>query len=155
MDVSTFDEIKDDFTRRVESIVWCTVTTMDRKGRPRSRILHPIWEGTTGWIMTGRHSLKEKHLARNPNVSLTYWDRQQGHMYADCIAEWEDSLAERRRLWELYKSTPPPLGYDPAPFFPSPEDESFGLLKLRPWRVEIHSLAELASGKPSRVWRPA
>ena len=59
MDVATFDEIKDEFNARVQRIVWCTVTTIDQKGRPRSRILHPIWDGPTGYIATGR----QKHGA--------------------------------------------------------------------------------------------
>jgi len=153
VDLQSFDEISDDFDRRVRDIVWCTVATVDAKGRPRSRVLHPIWEGATGWIMTGRHSFKDKHLARDPHVSLSYWDPQKGLLYADCEARWEDAPAEKRRLWTLFASTPPPYGYDPSMFWPSPESEQFGLLRLTPWRIELHSLAELAAGTPSRVWR--
>ena len=47
MDVTDFSEIAEEFDARVKKIVWCTVSTIDRQGRPRSRILHPIWEGTT------------------------------------------------------------------------------------------------------------
>ena len=36
-----------------------------------------------GYIATGRHSLKEKHLAGNPYVSLTYWDPVHEQMYID------------------------------------------------------------------------
>jgi hypothetical protein len=28
-------------------------------------------------VATGRHSLKERHLASNSYVSLSYWDAQQ------------------------------------------------------------------------------
>jgi hypothetical protein len=153
MDVTSFDEINDDFERRVQSIVWCTVTTVDRRGRPRSRILHPIWEGTTGWIATGRHSFKAKHLAANPCVSLSYWDPEKGLAYAECLAEWADAPEVRARIWRLIKSTPPPVGYDPALFWPAPDHESFGVLRLSPWRIEVHSLAEMAQRQPSRVWR--
>ena len=76
MDVASFAEIEKDFMERVARIVWCTVTTVDRKGRPRARILHPIWERSTGWIATGRSSFKGKHLEANPYVSLSYWDPQ-------------------------------------------------------------------------------
>lgn len=147
---TSFADIEDEFMRRVRRIAWCTVATVDRQVRPRTRILHPIWEGTTGWIATGRHSHKEKHLAANPYVSLSYWDPQHQQIYADCKAEWEDSPAEKRRIWDLYKSTPPPLGYDPGIIWKSPDDESFGLLKLTPWRIE---LSALGSGSPLRVWR--
>jgi hypothetical protein len=37
-----------------------------------SRVLHPIWEGSTGWILTHRGSHKSKHLAANPHTSLAY-----------------------------------------------------------------------------------
>ena len=52
MDVNDFSEIEDEFNARVQRIVWCTVTTVDEEGRPRARILHPVWEGSTGWICT-------------------------------------------------------------------------------------------------------
>ena len=49
MNVASFADIKEEFNKRVSRIVWCTVATVDTKGRPRSRILHPIWERSTGW----------------------------------------------------------------------------------------------------------
>ena len=58
MDVASFSQIEKEFMDRVARIVWCTMTTIDRKSRPRARIIHPIWQGTTGWIATGRHSHK-------------------------------------------------------------------------------------------------
>lgn len=155
MDIS-WDEIAPDFHRITERIVWCTVTTIDRKGRPRARILHPVWEGNTGWIATGRQTLKSKHLEKSPYVSCSYWDQQHEQVYAECRASWDDSKEARHRLWDVLKNTPPPVGYDPAMFWPGgPDDPSFGALKLEPWRVEVWSLQEMATGKPSRVWRPA
>jgi len=50
MEVSSFTEIEAEFTERVQRIVWCNVATIDTLDRPRSRILHPLWEGATGWI---------------------------------------------------------------------------------------------------------
>ena len=154
MTVGSFAEIEKDFMDRVARIVWCTVSTVDRQGRTRSRILHPIWEGSTGWIATSRHSLKAKHLASNPYVSLSYWDPNHEQVYADCRAEWEDRIEEKTRLWELYKATPPPLGYDLSAFWKSPEDPELGLLKLTPWRIELWGLSDLIARKAPRVWRP-
>jgi len=151
----SFDEIKDEFNSRVSRIVWCTVTTVDGKGRPRARILHPIWEGSTGWICTGRHSFKERHIEKNEFVSLSYWDPQHQQVYAECKAEWEDDKGERQRVWDLFKSTPMPYGYDPAMFWPGgPASDEFGLLKLTPWRVEVSSINDMAAGKPALVWKP-
>jgi hypothetical protein len=155
MDVADFSEIENEFQKRVARIVWCTAATVDRKGRPRTRILHPIWEGPVGWIATGRHSLKEKHLAANPHMSLTYWDPQHQQLYIDCKTKWDDSVDQKKRIWELYKSTPPPLGYDPGMIWKEgPEAEDFGVLKLTPWRIEVSSIMDMMAGKPPLVWRP-
>ena len=152
-EVATFAELEDEFMARVKRVVWCTVATVDRKGRPRTRILHPVWEGSTGWIATGRHSHKEKHLAQTPFVSLSYWDQQHQQVYVDCHTEWEDSVDEKHRIWELYKSTPPPLGYDPAIIWQAGlDDPGYGLLKLTPWRIELFALGDLFVGQEPKIW---
>ena len=55
MEVSSFAEIETEFIERVHHMVWCNVATIDTLDRPRSRILHPLWEGTVGWITTRRN----------------------------------------------------------------------------------------------------
>ena len=155
MEVATFSDIENDFMERVRRIVWCTVATVDRQGRPRTRILHPIWEGSTGWIATGRQSHKAKHLERNPYVSLSYWDQQHQQIYADCKAEWDDSPQQKQLIWNLYKSTTPPLGYDLGIIWKSPDDPTYGVLKLTPWRIELFALSDLFSRAPPRIWHAA
>lgn len=128
--VTSFNDIAQEFEQRVGRIVTCTVTTVDTKGRPRARILHPLWEGSTAWIVTDRQSFKAKHIAKNPYVSLSYWDPQQEQVYAECKASWEEDPAEKDRVWNLFKNTPPPRGYDPAQFMPEgPAAPSYGALK--------------------------
>jgi general stress protein 26 len=144
--VGSFAEIQAEFSERVRRIVWCSVATVDTRGRPRSRLLHPIWDRATGW--TYPHSLKAKHLAANPHVSLAYVADIDQPVYAACIAAWEENPAEKRRIWDLYRATPPPAGYDPAPIFHSPDHPDFGLLKLTPWRVELYD-----QGRMQRVWQ--
>jgi general stress protein 26 len=131
------------------------MATVDRKGRPRTRIIHPIWEGPTGYIATGRHSLKEKHLAANAWTSFTYWDPVHEQIYIEAKAEWEDDPEEKQRVWDLYKNTPPPLGYDPQMIWRGGvDDPEYGLLKLTPWRIELWSIGQLMQGKPPQVWKP-
>ncbi len=150
MEVENFSVIEEEFQKRVAKIVWCTFATVDRQGRPRSRILHPIWEGTCGWIATGRTSFKEKHLANNPFASLTYWDPDHQQIYVDCKAEWDDSEETKQRIWDLFKDTPEPLGYDLKMIWSDPLDPSLGILKLTPWRIELASLSDMMN---SQVWR--
>ncbi len=150
-EVSSFDEIEDEVHSRAARIVWCTVATIDRQDRPRVRMLHPLWEGSTAWIMTGRNSHKGKHLAHNPHVSLSYWDPQHQQIYADCATEWVDDPDEKKRIWELFRSTPEPYGYDGSMFWPEgPESADLGILKCTPWRVEISAMGP--QGFDSSVW---
>jgi hypothetical protein len=46
--VTTFGDLDTEFRERVRRAAWCTVATIDPKGELRSRILHRLWEGTTG-----------------------------------------------------------------------------------------------------------
>jgi hypothetical protein len=136
MNVADFAEIEQEFIERVHRRVWCSAATVDTRNRPRSRVLHPIWEGSTGWVMTGRHTLKTKHLAYSPFLSLTYLDIADPFtsVYAECRAEWVDEVAEKQRVRDLFAGTPPPLGYDLGL---SADNPDYGLLKLTPWRIEL------------------
>jgi len=149
-----FTDIEAELHKRVTRIVWCTLATQDPQGRLRSRILHPIWEGSTAWIATGRTSPKAQHIAHNPYVSLSYWDPQQEQVYADCRAEWVDDLPTRQRIWNLLKDTPAPVGYDPGLFWKEGmSDPGFGVLRLTPWRIELYSVPDMMTGKAPQVWR--
>jgi hypothetical protein len=137
MEVQAFAELAAEFSARVQQMVWCSAATVDAQGRPRSRILHPVWEGHIGWITTRRHSVKERHLARMPYLSLAYVADAAKPVYVDCHVEWIDVLEEKRRVWALIAALPAPEGFDPAPIYGSPEDAGFGLLRLLPWRIEV------------------
>lgn len=148
IEVSDFAEIQPEFMRRVMQAVYCSMATVDRKGRPRSRILHPVWDGATGWVITWTVSHKAKHLQVNPYISLAYIYDREKPVYADCRAEWVDTEDEKLRIWELHKSLPPPLGFDPEPHYGSIQNPYYGLLKFTPWRIELGNL-----GGESLIWR--
>lgn len=154
--MASFDSIRETFETRVSSVVWASVTTQDTKGRMRARILHPVWEfpggRPQGWIATGRQSLKAKHLAGNPYVSVSYWTPQMEHVIADCKTEWAEDLAEKDRVWKLFGSKPEPYGYNLNMFWKSVDDPTYGALKLMPWRIETWSIADLGQGKPPGLW---
>jgi general stress protein 26 len=149
-----FDDIATEFHRRVSRIVWCTMATVAPDGKPWTRILHPIWEADTGWIATTRHGLKARHLAHEPRVSLTYWDPVQEVVTVHATATWAADAQTRERIWQLYLAAPSPLGYDPGDFWAGgPNDPAFGVLRLRPTRIDITGLA--SSPAPTMTWRPA
>jgi hypothetical protein len=138
-----FGPMSDEFLERVFQVVWCNVATVDGKGRPRSRILHPFWEAEStpvGWILTRRHSFKDQHLAKNPFVSCAYIADITKPVYAECRASWVDDLTEKERIWNAFKNAPAPMGYDPGSIFPAPDDPDVGLVRLDPWRIQVEQI---------------
>ena len=150
MEIGKFEDIQEEFMNRAQQAVYCNVATIDRKGRPRSRIMHVVWDGPIGWVITDPKSHKIKHLVHNPYVSLAYVMEPYKPVYIECTAEWITDPIEMLRVWDLHKTIPPPLGFDPTPHYGTIEHKFFGLLQFMPWRIE---LAEL--GKESLIWRPA
>lgn len=141
--MSELRDVAPAFVEMAHQIVWCSAATVDRKGRPRSRILHPIWEWDgeelVGWVGTGPTPLKRSHLEAHPYISLNYWTPSHDTCVAECRAQLLYDGDTRRRIWDLFKETPPPVGYDPAmiPVWDSPTSESFAVLKLEPWRLRV------------------
>ena len=154
MEVTSFEEIAPEFQARVARIAWATVATVGADGAPRTRILHPIWEGPIGWIATSAGSFKIRQLRHEPRISLTYWDAEQDNVHIEATATEAPDPADRRRIWDLFVTTPPPLGYDPALFWPAPTDPAFALLRLAPTRIELSGLRHRAAGHPPLIWRP-
>ncbi len=140
---SDFTGMSEEFLQRVFSVVWCNVATVDGKGRPRSRILHPFWETTpdpVGWILTRRQSFKDRQLAHNPYVSCAYIADISRPVYAECRASWVDDLAEKERIWTAFREAPAPMGYDPSTIFTTCDEPGLGLLRLDPWRIQIEQI---------------
>jgi hypothetical protein len=149
--------VAEQFVAIAERVVWCTMTTVDRRNRPRSRIVHPVWEiregALHGLIGTRPTPLKRAHLAHAPHVSCTYWDPAHDVAVAECAARWLDE-AGRRDAWERIARAPEPVAYDPATIWPDgPASPEFAVIALEPWRVSAASAAALARGERCAVWR--
>lgn len=153
--MNTLSEIAPAFVEMAHNIVWCAAATVDRKGRPRSRVLHPIWEwdGTelTGWIATGPTPVKTAHLEATPFVSLNYWATTHDTCVAECKTEWHFDDETRTEVWNKFKNAPAPVGYDPSfiPVWDSPTSPAFAALKLEPWRLRVFPGTVLLQGKGS------
>ncbi len=150
--------VSDAFVAVAHRIVWCTVATVDRHNRPRSRVLHPYWEqtddGLTGWITTRPTALKVAHLAHSPYVSCSYWDPTHDAVVAECGAEWVDDVDVRRHAWELFRAAPEPLGHDPGTIWPDgPATPDAGVLRLTPWRLRVAGMETLLGRAPVLTWQ--
>jgi hypothetical protein len=155
------DPVLEEFVAVAHTITWCTVATVDRRGRPRSRVLHPVWSlgahsALTGLVLTRPTPLKRAHLAHAPAVSCSYWHPSQDVAVAECAAAWVVDAAGRRAAWAAVAEAPPPAGYDPAGIWPGgPDDPGLGVLALTPWRVMVRRASDFAAGVPARVWAGA
>jgi hypothetical protein len=148
--------VQKEFVDRAHRIVWCTVATVGPDNRPRTRILHPLWEVDTelvGWIVTRATPVKVRHLAHSPYLSCSYWEPGQEVAVADCHAEWVDDVPTRQRVWELYRDAPAPLGYDFWSVFPAgPAGDSPSLLRLASYRLRLTDVETLSGRKQPLAW---
>lgn len=137
--VRTFAEIEEEFLHRVRTMVYCSAATLDSHQRPRSRVLHPIWEGKTGWVTTGPNSQKAAQLAANPFMSLAFIADPFKPVYVECRAIWQNDSATRERIWNLYRT----FGVDLAVSWGEVENPAYGVLRLDPWRIELYDLLDI------------
>jgi general stress protein 26 len=149
--IASFSEIEEEFVRLAHAAVLCNGATVDSRNRPRSRVLHPWWEGATGWVTTRHSSPKVKHIAANPHVSLAYIVDPFRPIYVECTAEWIGHLDERQRIWEALRNMPAPFGFDPAETWGDIADPENGLLKLTPWRIELNDY--VARPPVTKAWK--
>jgi hypothetical protein len=148
------------FVEMAHRIVWCSAATVDSRGRPRSRILHPIWlwEGDRliGWIATGPTPAKRAHLDAHPYVSLNYWAPSHDTCVAECRATWAFDDETRTMVWNLFLHGPAPVGYDPRiiPGWDSPTADSFAALRLDPWMLRVFpGSVLLGQGGTTLTWK--
>jgi general stress protein 26 len=158
--MSTLAEAAPAFVQVAHRIVWCTVATVAADGSPRTRVLHPIWEWDgdrlVGWIATAPQSVKAAHLQHQPRVSLSYWDTTHDVATADCATAWELDHDSKVRGWNRFVEAPAPVGYDPAmiPGWTEPGADSFGILRLEPFRLRVMDGSLLMRGEGQlHTWR--
>ena len=144
--VAGLDEVAPAFVAMANRMVYCTLATVDRRGRPRSRIVHTLWtwDGSSlvGWVGSIVTPMKRAHLQRTPYASCSYWDGVEAYdtCTAECHAELLLDEASKREGWELFRTEPPPLGYDPAlipQWKDGPTSPAWGVLRLQPWHLRV------------------
>ena len=139
-------EVAPAFVAMANEIVYCTLTTIDSKQRPRARIVHTLWEwdghDLVGWVGNVDTPVKRAHLRANPYVSCNYWNGAEAYdtCVAECRAELHLDEKSRREGWDRFASAPPPVGYDPAiipAWSDGPTSPAWSVIRLRPWRVRV------------------
>ena len=141
-------EISAELDRRLRRTIWCAFTTVDARNRPRTRLVHPVWNGATGWLTTRTGTPKLDDIRANTAVSCFWWDPNHEQVTIDAHATVALSQAERQRGWDECAAPPEPYGFDPATIFPDgPSDPGLTIVRLDATRIELW-------GVPKQVWRP-
>ncbi len=158
--MNTLSEVAPAFIEMAHRIVWASVATVDVKSRPRSRILHPIWQwdGTqlVGWAGTSPTPTKRAHLEAHPHVSVNYWSPSHDTCVAECRAQLALDDETRTLVWNSFLNAPAPVGYNPriVPAWESPTCDAFAAIRMEPWRLRVFP-GNILSGKGGKVlaWR--
>ena len=134
-------------------IVWANLATVDARGRPRSRVVHPVWEptedGLIGRVCTRATPTKRAHLTHSPFVSVAYWHPEHDVAVAECAAEWDP---QPDRSWPVFRAHPAPVGFDPDTVFAGgTAHPEAAVLILRPWRLRWAFAADLAAGRQPTI----
>jgi general stress protein 26 len=142
----------------IADTVYATMVTVDKHGPPRTRVLIVVWElqheTPTGWLATHKTPVKTAHLAHNRHVSTSYWSPTQNVFTIDSAAQWDSGDDVAEKVWNLHRSgSPPGNGYNPEHYWTGPDDPSFQVLRLTPWRMQVLTQRELARGLPYRQAR--
>lgn len=158
--MSSLAEVAPKFVTMAHQIVWCNVATVDSKMRPRSRVLHPIWEwdGTNliGWIATAKTPLKADNIAASANASCNYWTPAQDTCVAECAATWVEDKETKHKVWDMLVNGPAPVGYDPSmiPGWENADSPGFDPLRLDPWRLRVMPGSSLMDGTyAADIWQ--
>jgi hypothetical protein len=163
MIMNPLSQVAPAFVAMAHRIVWATVATVDDHGRPRSRILHPIWQWDgaqlVGWIATSPTPAKRDHLTAHPYASVNYWDASHDTCVAECRAALLLDDETRVMVWNLFVDGPAPVGYDPN-IVPSwrggPTSDAFAAIRLEPWRLRVFpGSVLLGQGGELLRWREA
>lgn len=140
------NDLAAELDRRLQRTVWCALTTVDSRNRPRTRLVHPVWAGTTGWLTTRTGTPKVAHLIANPAVSCFWWDPSHEQVTIDAVASVASTQEERQQGWDACAEPPEPYGFDPATIFPEgPTDPALTIVRLEAARIELW-------GAPKQVW---
>lgn len=88
-------------------------------------------------------------------VSLDFRTRTDADIRVVPPGEFFGDLTDEGRTagWRAFETAPAPVGYDPKiiPGWDTPTSPTFGIVRLRPWRLHVLRGADLVQGNGAGV----
>ncbi|MFE0380807.1 hypothetical protein ACFW1M_35770 [Streptomyces inhibens] len=95
-----FSKVQDTLFRYIREIRYARMVTVDRRNRPRARVLLPVWEivdgRPVGWLAAYRTPVKTAHLAHNPHTTYAYWCPRQNALFVGSLSAWAKDKESQR-----------------------------------------------------------
>jgi PPOX class probable F420-dependent enzyme len=126
---------------------YCTLVTLGADGQPQARVVDPLVSAdeTSIWIATNPLTRKVKEIARDPRVTLLFFNQAKNE-YVTVLgrARVVTAAAERTKHWKA----------EWAPFYKDQaRGDDFLLFEVRPFRLEVDSAAR-GMVNDAKTWRP-
>ena len=120
------------------------MTTVDERGRPRGRLVHPVWEEPVGWLATGGTPSRPATSSTTRTCRSPTGTRRTSRSTPSAAARGSTTTPSGSASGT---STPTkPEGYPLEQFFRRPDHPEYGLLRLEPWRIELWDVQEPLRG---------
>lgn len=97
-------------------------------------------------VQSARHGGRSRQHGRRTLRGST--SRVSGAGQRDGVAEAIHSAEEKQRVWDVHRTTPPPIGFDPEPHYGSIHNEYYGLLRIIPSKITLANL-----GGEAMIWQ--
>lgn len=117
-------------------------------GQPHVRAVTPAYIDQEVYVAAGAGSAMVRQITGNPRVELLHWTRDFRHLRIVGRADLRSGAdADPEAICERFP-------YELADFF-GPDLNDMSLIIIRPCRISLTTLADIAADRPPRVWRAA
>ncbi|MBL7844352.1 MAG: pyridoxamine 5'-phosphate oxidase family protein [Cyclobacteriaceae bacterium] len=152
LSINTFAQPSDSVRQHLTSVAreiisraeHCVFITVDQNRQPQARTMDPFEPEAdfTIWLATNPSSRKVKQIRKNSNVTLYYYDGDNGYVSLYGKAELVNNQQEKDKRWKT----------EWADFYPNRTD-AYLLIRVKPSRLEIISYKNNIIGD-SKTWKP-
>ena len=130
-------EVEEKILKLIKKHQFASFATTDEQGKPWVRYV--VTRGSDDFSIrlgTRKDSKKVTHIAKNPEVHVLLGIinpmNATGFVQVQGLAEFSDKEEDRRNFWYGHLER----------YFSGPDDPNYGVVTVRPYRIEYHGIEE-------------